>query len=204
MMGCAEEIVVHSAIARTSSGNGLIASLESIQKNAELSQQRMRELAAYIVLTHKRIFRFTIGVMGVISSITEIPISNITRNARGTGRIFPYLEVGTLDGTNYHWNLKNTSEATHLVEQFTALMDRQSAQQELAGSASELEKLAELVDRGILQKEDFERAKGLMLGKPMSKMQEATVMLESLSSLHKQGVLSESEFNMKKWDILSK
>jgi len=43
-----------------------------------------------------------------------------------------------------------------------------------------------------------------MLGKPMSKVQEAVLMLESISQLYKQGILSEGEFNMKKWDILSK
>jgi len=29
-------------------------------------------------------------------------------------------------------------------------------------------------------------------------------LLRQLHSLHKSGVLSESEFNMKKWDVLSK
>ena len=48
------------------------------------------------------------------------------------------------------------------------------------------------------------KAKQLLLGKPPDQQQEAARLLRSLYELHRQGVLSQSEFNLKKWDILSR
>jgi hypothetical protein len=73
-----------------------------------------------------------------------------------------------------------------------------------ASLAEQLEKLAALKQSGILSEQDWERAKDLFLGAPRPKQQEAVKMLKSIYDLHKAGVLSEGEFNMKKWDILSR
>jgi len=122
----------------------------------------------------------------------------------GATRPYLWLEVVTVDGKTFYWNLDDTSEGDPLVDQFARLMDLRASQGEMIGTASELEKLSELVVKGVLDQTDFNRAKGMMIGKPMSQVEESILMLESISRLHKQGVLTESEFNIKKWDILSK
>jgi len=72
------------------------------------------------------------------------------------------------------------------------------------GAAYEIRRLAELAAEGILSEDELTRAKEHFLGKPKSKQDEAVRLLQDLHQLVKQGVLSEGEFNMKKWDILSK
>lgn len=73
-----------------------------------------------------------------------------------------------------------------------------------AGVATELEKMAKLVREGVLNNDEWERAKLMLLGKPQDKREDAFRTLRKLYDLYKSGVLSQSEFNMKKWDILSR
>ncbi|MCX5971840.1 MAG: hypothetical protein NTV14_10145 [Coprothermobacterota bacterium] len=70
--------------------------------------------------------------------------------------------------------------------------------------ADELTKLSALKGLNILTEEEFQKAKALFLGKPSDKREEALMILKNLHGLYKAGVLSESEFNLKKWDILSR
>lgn len=70
--------------------------------------------------------------------------------------------------------------------------------------ADELEKLAGLKDSGILGEDDWVRAKELYLGKPTSQREESVRLLQDMHNLMKRGALSESEFNNKKWEILSR
>jgi hypothetical protein len=70
--------------------------------------------------------------------------------------------------------------------------------------ADEIEKLARLTQEGILTDEELARAKEMLLGRPQSHVDQSMHQLMDLNELKKQGVLSESEFNMKKWDILSR
>ena len=55
-----------------------------------------------------------------------------------------------------------------------------------------------------LSPEEFERGKQLFLGQERDAAQETIRLLTQLHSLRRSGVLSESEFNMKKWDLLSR
>lgn len=70
--------------------------------------------------------------------------------------------------------------------------------------ADELGKIAELVEAGALQQDDLDRAKALYLGKSPNAQEESLRRLRQLHDLFRSGVLSESEFNMKKWDVLSR
>ena len=90
------------------------------------------------------------------------------------------------------------------LENAIAAMGRTADATRSGGLADELKKLSELRAEGVLSEEDWERAKNLYFGKPRSKKDEAVRMLRSLHDLHRSGVLSEGEFNMKKWDILSR
>ncbi len=69
--------------------------------------------------------------------------------------------------------------------------------------AQEIERLGQLLIAGVITGEEFERGKALFLGAPPDKAASAVELLQNLDALKKKGVLSESEFNMKKWEILS-
>ena len=77
---------------------------------------------------------------------------------------------------------------------------------EIPSVADEIEKLDRLFRDGILTKEELEHAKARYIGKPKAKnrAEEAIKIMRNLHSLHESGVLSDSEFKAKKWDILSK
>lgn len=70
--------------------------------------------------------------------------------------------------------------------------------------ADEFGKLAMLATEGILTQEEFTKAKEVYLGKTPDKKEAAVSNLRQLYNLMKSGVLTESEFRMKKWDILSR
>lgn len=70
--------------------------------------------------------------------------------------------------------------------------------------ADALSKLAALAKDGLLSPDEWEQAKDLYLGKPESRRDADVRLLRELNDLHDNGVLSESEFNTKKWEILSR
>ena len=70
--------------------------------------------------------------------------------------------------------------------------------------ADELHKLAQLAQVGALSPDEWQRAKGLILGHPKDKQADAIDRIAKLYRAHKAGALTESEFNMTKWDILSR
>lgn len=74
----------------------------------------------------------------------------------------------------------------------------------LGGAAEQLAKLHELVEKGALSPEEWDRAKQLFLGKEPSRQSQALVLLAQLHSLFQAGALDESEFKIKKWDLLAK
>jgi hypothetical protein len=69
--------------------------------------------------------------------------------------------------------------------------------------ADELGRLSQLRAEGAISDLDWERAKDLYLGKRPDARQAMIEQLRGLHDLHRRGALSESEFNMKKWDVLS-
>ena len=69
--------------------------------------------------------------------------------------------------------------------------------------AQEIEQLGKLFLAGVITAEEFERGKSLFLGASPDKAAAAMQLLQNLDALKKEGVLSESEFRMKKWEILS-
>ncbi len=73
-----------------------------------------------------------------------------------------------------------------------------------AVAANALDQLVPLLNDGILTQEEFDRAKDGFLGATVEVRESSVGLLRQLHSLHKSGVLSESEFNLKKWDVLSK
>jgi hypothetical protein len=75
-----------------------------------------------------------------------------------------------------------------------------------AGSSvsEEIQKLSELAADGVISPEEFTRAKELFLGKAPDARAEAIGLLQNLHGLYRSKVISESEFNTKKWEVLSR
>jgi len=72
-----------------------------------------------------------------------------------------------------------------------------------ASAAAEIRKLTGLLDEGILTPEEWQSAKAQLVGLKQNQVDEAVKLLRALHELVKMGGLSEAEYNMKKWDILS-
>ena len=70
-----------------------------------------------------------------------------------------------------------------------------------AGSGASLELL---VQKGALSENERLDAKAALEGSPPEKFRTMTRMLTELHHLYEQGILSEAEFNTKKWEVLSR
>lgn len=72
-----------------------------------------------------------------------------------------------------------------------------------AGIADDLATLAALHREGVLTSEELTRLKQQITGRS-SGVEDVIRLLRGLKALEREGVLTEGEFNIKKWDILSK
>lgn len=73
----------------------------------------------------------------------------------------------------------------------------------VASVSDELGRLSQLLREGVLTQSDWDRAKDLFFGKQPTAQERAVHQLEQLHGLWRSGVLSESEFNVKKWEVLA-
>jgi hypothetical protein len=95
-------------------------------------------------------------------------------------------------------------EINQLVKDIDAAKSGALVVKNTTAAADALDQLVPLLNDGILTQEEFDRAKDGFLGATVEVRESSVGLLRQLHSLHKSGVLSESEFNLKKWDILSK
>lgn len=100
------------------------------------------------------------------------------------------------------WEPREAVDMREAIER--ALEYRESAGVRSGSVASELERLAALRSSGALSEDDWARAKDLFLGKAPDVQERAVEHLRELHDLWRSGVLSESEFNAKKWEVLSR
>jgi hypothetical protein len=162
-----------------------------------------KQINGALILTNQRIVFYRKGIFSehlqeidlkAISSVDQkSSLAHRTLSIRGQSCV---LEFKTFEDDKRFGQLAGE---IHAQRQFA-----ESRGLPALGVADELRKLAVLTNEGVLTRDDLERAKGLFLGKPRPKQDEATRLLRNLYELHCQGALSESEFNMKKWDILAK
>ena len=112
--------------------------------------------------------------LGVVTAAGRVEVSS------------PYLEFQNL--------------ATNLQSAITggALM-RQSG-----SMADAVTKLAELRRDGLLNDEEFERAKSGFVGSSVEVTENSAGLIRQLAQLRDAGVLTDGEFRIKKWDILSR
>lgn len=70
--------------------------------------------------------------------------------------------------------------------------------------SDELKKISQLKNEGLINEQEWDQAKKYLIGAPPSKIEIAERQIRQLYALCAEGALTESEFRMKKWDILSK
>ena len=105
---------------------------------------------------------------------------------------------GFLDcGSPYH-------EMAALAANLEAALSGASLASQANSTADAVSRLATLHNEGVLTDDEFARAKQGFMGASVEVGESATSTIRQLHSLFKAGVLSESEFNMKKWDVLSR
>ena len=104
----------------------------------------------------------------------------------------------------YHGSTAAEQRLRTTQEAASAIVARLEGAVPATAVADELRKLAHLAEVGALSPDEWQRAKGLILGHPRDKQADAIDRVARLYRAHKAGALSESEFNMTKWDILSR
>lgn len=89
----------------------------------------------------------------------------------------------------------------------------QSIQSAMAGTAiakqaesvaDAVSRLAELLRDGMLTQDEFDRAKQGFVGVSMEVAESSAALIRQMYQLQQAGVLTEGEFRIKKWDILSR
>ena len=96
------------------------------------------------------------------------------------------------------------SDAQTFLQELGRLNAVAEMQQSGRGFAEELRLLSALVGQGVLTGDEFERRKRQIVGSPPETHQSTLSTLLSLFELFQAGALTESEYKMKKWDILSR
>jgi len=95
-------------------------------------------------------------------------------------------------------------EGKDLAEKLRERVASVSPDQRGTSVADEIERLAQLAQEGIITQEELTNAKSQLIGRTTpSQVDEAAKLLRQLFALKAQGILTESEYNMKKWDVLS-
>lgn len=151
-------------------------------------------------------FDFDIAIrLADVKSITLKQMAGqlATSRKRGSGTLVAF-SAHQNDGSNTRLYLAEDTDASRgFIRAVEARVRSSDKSLSTRSIADELAHLAGLRDAGILNEDDWERAKSLFLGAPANTNDERVRLLKNLHDLYKSGVLSEGEFNIKKWDVLS-
>ena len=133
------------------------------------------------------------------SGRTTLDLSDVVTTSTANGRL-----TVTVSGSGTHQFGVPAGMLAGLEQDIRRLVTANRNGGRVASVADELVKLDELRRQGVIDAGDWERAKDLYLGKSEDARQRAARELRQIYELHRSGVLSASEFNMKKWDILAR
>lgn len=166
------------------------------------------------------IFKKTSSVVPEIVGMNAIPIRNIS--SFGHRQFQPVKAVkkahsknfGTEVGDICAINIQYANgyldcgspylQMASLAANLEAILSGTSLAAQASTTADAISRLAVLLEEGVLSPEEFERAKQGFVGATVEIGESASSTIRQLHSLFKAGVLTQSEFNMKKWDVLSK
>lgn len=172
--------------------------------------------AVLAILTNRNIRSFQFHSVGflrkryvaVISGSTAIPMheirsmSVIQKNLKGYSSKMLELNIVTIVGSHSLISKANNDSIEFGRACERAFQDKVHLEQtKLVGDA--IGQISSLLDEGLITKDEFEHAKKGLVGQPASRGSEIVGLLRQLHSLEQSGVLTASEFRMKKWDLLS-
>jgi hypothetical protein len=172
--------------------------------------------AVLAVLTNRNIRSFQFHKVGflrkryvaVISGSTAIPMheirgmSVIQKKIRGNSSKILDLSIVTIVGAHTLISRADSDSIAFGRACERAFQDKVHLEQtKLVGDA--IGQISSLLDEGLITKDEFEHAKQGLVGQPASRGTEIVGLLRQLHSLEQSGVLTASEFRMKKWDLLS-
>ena len=121
--------------------------------------------------------------------------SNLTRNDKGVTLFDEFALMNDINAACARATIGEGSTSKLGFSGFSAYSGKSLSE--------EIESLGRLLQTGVLTSEEFDRGKSLFLGAPPDKAAAAIELLKKLHDLREGGVITESEFNMKKWDLLS-
>ncbi|MDR3232942.1 MAG: SHOCT domain-containing protein [Planctomycetaceae bacterium] len=113
-------------------------------------------------------------------------------------------ELRTLLRDLGHWLAINYSakySEQSIANDLTLLFAGRSSPQ--TDVAQQIQQLADLCSQGAISKEEFDRGKAVFLGNSPDIAKKTIEILDSLYRLKLHGAISESEYNVKKWELLS-
>lgn len=142
------------------------------------------------------------GISITITRATKLYLKTVVDDSHKPTHL-TYFLVGPATDTNSSGYREKLEQAQHWHGLLTVAARRSERLGRLS-PADELQKLAVLRSEGIITDDEWTRSKELYLGKEPDKREEAVRILHDLHRLLRAGVLSEAEFNMKKWDVLSR
>ena len=172
--------------------------------------------AVLAILTNRNIRSFQFHKVGfprkrhvaVISGSTAIPMheirsmSVIQKKMKGHSSRMLELNIATIVGAHALISKAGSDSIAFGQACERAFQDKVHLEQtKLVGDA--IGQISSLLDEGLITKEEFEHAKKGLVGQPASRGNEIVGLLRQLQSLEQSGVLTASEFRMKKWDLLS-
>ena len=174
-----------------------------------------RSAAFHLALTDRNLRKLRIDIprsrkkLPTVLESTTMPLNTITGvRVRRTPRKWTGIAASITVWVSWHGGrAEEWTSCWDDAEPFVAALEASLARRTVAtatgGVADEISKLGELAGRGVITHEEFERGKELFLGRAPEEAADKIGLLRELHSLHERGVLSESEFNMKKWEILA-
>ncbi|MBJ7363024.1 MAG: SHOCT domain-containing protein [Ilumatobacteraceae bacterium] len=172
--------------------------------------------AVLAILTNRNIRSFQFHKVGfplkryvaVISGSTAIPMheirsmSVIQKKIKGYPSKMLDLNIVTIVGAHSLISKADSDSIAFGRACERAFQDKVHLEQtKLVGDA--IGQISSLLDEGLITKDEFEHAKQGLVGQPASRGTEIVGLLRQLHSLEQSGVLTASEFRMKKWDLLS-
>lgn len=168
----------------------------------QTSRTNAKDSACVLALTTHQLIQYEPSQ----GSRYTLQVASVVATEAGAGSI----EIKTPAEPLEYFPIRRNPAAIQQLLAFEAQLRQVMAMSRTASSggpisvSAELARLSELASAGAISPPEWERAKQLFLGKPENARDVAARQLRQLYDLHRSGVLSESEFNSKKWDILAR
>lgn len=192
------QMLVDQATEHLEPGERFIAAVMGICQ----TKDNDRASKGLLIATDRRVVFYAKTMIGY--QIWSFPYSNISSIEQGKSWLGQSVTVYASGNKIHVRSIKDAEQLAGFMDGVHSTWHRDLKASGPTSVAEELAKLAELRDQGVIDAADWNRAKDLYLGKTEDERDRAARELKQIHDLQRSGVLSEMEFNMKKWDILSR